>query len=600
MIFHIHRFLDTRNRIFAGILFVLMLLNSAVEAVSLGLILPVLGILADPVGWRQNEYLVKAFEFSGAEDTNSFIIILALGMIVLFVGKNIFVGFMQFAIKVFIWDNIVRISRFYVLSYLHLPYAFHMRKDNAAMLKNITYCIPNIFYGMVQPILMVASEVLVVISIVGILTLAAPLSSLVAVAGLGLVVALIYKVLRKRIAAWGDTVTSSHERMIGTVDQTLAGIKDIKVLGAEEYFVDRFDAVVNENGRAHKYYGTAIQIPRLILETVLVGSLLSALIASIYDGATLAEMLPVLGLYGMAAMRLLPSFNRITTNMNNLDFNSAAMRDLVEDLDVFEINKSSDSRKNEKAFKFENSISLDNVGFSYESRDSIALKGVSLSIEKGKWVAFVGPSGAGKSTVANILLGLLKMSNGALLVDGEPVDTESSSWRSRIGFIAQDNFILHDTFRNNIAFGEYGDSIDEARVVQCVADAQLEAVVDKLPMGMDTVIGSAGVMLSGGEAQRLAIARALYHGADIIIMDEPTSALDTETEKAVVASIARLAGEKTIITIAHRLSTIRHCDTIFLLEDGTVTGQGTFDELRETKDVFQRMVTTTHEGHVEK
>jgi ATP-binding cassette, subfamily B, bacterial PglK len=600
MIFHIHRFLDTRNRLFAGALFLMMLINSVAEALSLGLILPVLGILADPVGWRQNQYLLQAYEFSGATDANSFIIMLALGMIILFVAKNIFVGFFQFAIKVFIWDNIVRISRFFVLSYLQLPYAFHMRKDNAAMLKNITYCIPNIFYGMVQPILMVASEVFVVVSIVAILALAAPLSSLIAVAGLSVVVAIIYKLLRKRISVWGQDVTSSYETMISTVDQTLSGIKDIKVLGTEEYFVDRFGKVVTQNGQAHKYYGTAIQIPRLILETVLVGVLLSALVASIYEDATLAGMLPVLGLYGMAAMRLLPSFNRITTNMNNLDFNSAAMRDLVEDMDTFDKSQTPAKPGTEPEITFDKSLQLDDVSFTYASREGAALDGVSITIYKGQWVAFVGPSGAGKSTVANILLGLLRMSGGQLKVDGIAVDTESSHWRSRIGFIAQDSFILHDTFKQNIAFGELVDEIDEARVLQCVADAQLDSVVEHLPMGIDTVIGSSGVMLSGGEAQRLAIARALYHGADIIIMDEPTSALDTETEKAVVAAIARLAGEKTIITIAHRLSTIRHCDNIFLLEDGAVTGEGSFDDLRDSKEVFQRMVTSASDGDLEK
>jgi ABC-type multidrug transport system fused ATPase/permease subunit len=239
---------------------------------------------------------------------------------------------------------------------------------------------------------------------------------------------------------------------------------------------------------------------------------------------------------------------------------------------------------------FDRQLDLVELSFSYAGRENATLKGLTLSIPKGAWIALVGPSGAGKTTIANILLGLFTADRGQVLIDGRAVNTESQAWRSRVGFIPQDIFVLHDSFRRNIGFGELDKDIDEKRLLECIRAAQLDAVVANLPRGLDTVIGIGGISLSGGEAQRMAIARALYHGADILIMDEPTSALDAETEQAIVGAIARLAGQKTIITIAHRLSTIRQCNRLFLIEDGRVTAEGAFDELESGNPTFRRMV----------
>lgn len=583
-------FLDRKNKAYAFVLFTMMVINSAAEALSIGMIIPVLGVLADPGGIGKSPYLEMAYNLLGSKDPNAFVITMALSLVAIFVIKNLYIGFLQFVIQSFIWANVARVGKFFIINYLRLPYTFHLKTSNARMLKNVTYGIPNIFVCIVQPALQIAGEILVIISIVAVLAMAAPISALFAVVGLGGAMAVIYSVLRRKISAWGSTTNRTAECLIADVGEMLTGIKEIKVLGAEAYFRDRFDKVVNENGWARKHFNTVIQIPRLIIEAMLVGALLFALAMSVSGGTSLAEMLPILGLYGMAAMRLLPGVTRIATNMNNMDFNSAPMRELVADLKLFQAaDHASRCVKNDDV-TFQNELRLDAVTLSYPGRDGLTLNDINLSISRGEWTALVGPSGAGKSTIANILMGLLHPTVGNVLVDGKLVDTESHTWRSRIGFISQDCFILHDTVRRNIAFGEADGDVDENRVHSCVQAAQLENVVAKLPNGLDTVIGTSGVVMSGGEGQRLAIARALYHGAEILIMDEPTSALDPETEKAVMEAVSRLVGEKTIITIAHRLSTIRRCDRVFLIEAGQVVATGTFDQLASGNEKFMQMI----------
>jgi ATP-binding cassette subfamily C protein len=590
MLIDVLRFLDRRNRIYAGALVVLMLVNSFAEALSLGLVIPVLSVLANPDGVRDNPYLRAAYDFTGVGDVGAFVVLMAMSLIGVFLVKNAFVAFLQFTIFRFVWENVGRMARTFIRGYLRQPYAFHLATSKAYMTKNITYCIPNLFYGVVLPTLQIATEALVIVGIVTVLALASPATAFIAIIGLGLVMALIYKVLRARMSDWGRRVNQTFERILATVDQILSGIKEIKVQGREDYFHDRFDVVITENIKARQYNSTALQMPRLILEVVLVGAMLTTLAVFVRSGASLATMIPILGLYGMAAMRLLPSFNRIATNLNHLDFNRAAMADLLKDLDAFRVTQAAKPVESGDAMSFDRQLDLVELSFSYAGRENATLKGLTLSIPKGAWIALVGPSGAGKTTIANILLGLFTADRGQVLIDGRAVNTESQAWRSRVGFIPQDIFVLHDSFRRNIGFGELDKDIDEKRLLECIRAAQLDAVVANLPRGLDTVIGTGGISLSGGEAQRMAIARALYHGADILIMDEPTSALDAETEQAIVGAISRLAGQKTIITIAHRLSTIRQCNRLFLIEDGRVTAEGAFDELESGNPTFRRMV----------
>ncbi|MDZ7693112.1 MAG: ATP-binding cassette domain-containing protein [Balneolaceae bacterium] len=227
--------------------------------------------------------------------------------------------------------------------------------------------------------------------------------------------------------------------------------------------------------------------------------------------------------------------------------------------------------------------------YSYPESSEQALDGVSVTIPKGKAIGFVGESGAGKTTIVDVLLGLMKPTKGKITVDGKDIHENLSGWQQNIGYIPQSIYLADDTLRQNIAFGLPKKEIDDEKIKQAVISAQLSKLLENLPEGLDTIIGENGARLSGGQRQRVGIARALYHNPDVLVMDEATSALDNITEKQVTEAIESLIGERTIIMIAHRLTTVMNCDRLYLMEEGRVIQEGTYDELVEKSSLFREM-----------
>jgi ABC-type multidrug transport system fused ATPase/permease subunit len=215
---------------------------------------------------------------------------------------------------------------------------------------------------------------------------------------------------------------------------------------------------------------------------------------------------------------------------------------------------------------------LSQVYYSYSSSNEHALRDINLSIQKNTTVGFIGTSGSGKTTLIDIILGLLSPQSGGIKIDGRNIQTNLRGWQNKIGYVPQSIFLIDASLRQNIAFGIDSEKINEAQVQSAAKFAQLDEFVEKLPDGLDTIVGERGVRLSGGQKQRIGIARALYHNPDIIVLDEATSALDNATERDVMRPINQLKN-KTILIIAHRLDSIRNCDTVFRLENGVIVEQ---------------------------
>ena len=228
--------------------------------------------------------------------------------------------------------------------------------------------------------------------------------------------------------------------------------------------------------------------------------------------------------------------------------------------------------------------------FRYQGSDEDVVRGIDLDLPAGTSTALVGVSGAGKSTLVDLVLGLHTPRSGSISVDGSDIRTRMVSWQRSIGLVPQDVYLLDDTLRANIAFGEAPDKVDEERLRQAVSRAQLDPLVAQLSHGLDTYAGERGVRISGGQRQRIGIARALYGRPSVLILDEATSALDNETERRVTEIIDSLRGSLTIIVVAHRLSTVRDCDQVVFLDQGTVEAAGSFEDVRRASDTFAHLV----------
>ena len=341
-----------------------------------------------------------------------------------------------------------------------------------------------------------------------------------------------------------------------------------------DYFTDRYQR--NAAGYADYQIKNNVltNLPRLLIETVAIVGILLYVAFSMAAGVEMASLLPLISAFALAAMRLLPSVNRVNTYMANIAYYESALNYIYENVDTDALNRQEelDAKRladtNTTPVTLNKEIALSNITFSYPNTDKKIFDNADMMIPVGKSVGVVGASGAGKTTIVDVLLGLLEPQNGTITSDGTNIFDNYGAWLSHVGYIPQTIYMLDDSIRNNIAFGVKEEDIDDARVWEVLEQAQMKEFVEGLPDKLNAQIGEGGVRISGGQRQRLGIARALYHNPELIIFDEATSALDNDTETAIMEAIDKLHGQKTIVIIAHRLRTIENCDMIYEVKDG--------------------------------
>jgi ABC-type multidrug transport system fused ATPase/permease subunit len=301
------------------------------------------------------------------------------------------------------------------------------------------------------------------------------------------------------------------------------------------------------------------------------GILIAIIVKLLFGEADMTYFIPQLTVFAVSAMRLMPSVGRINEHVTNMLYALPSVNLVYHDLTEIEDYVEKQNQEIKEDWTLQDSIKVQDVTYYYPDTKEPVIDGASLTVEKGKTVAFIGASGAGKTTMVDVILGLLTPQKGVVMADDINVHEKPKTFHSQVGYIPQVIYLSDDTIRNNIAFGVKEAEIDEQAVQAAVAKAQLTEFIDSLPNGLDTIVGDRGVRLSGGQRQRIGIARALYHDPEILVLDEATSALDNETEAAVMEAIENLQGTKTMIIIAHRLTTIRNVDVIYEVGGSKVT-----------------------------
>jgi ABC-type bacteriocin/lantibiotic exporter with double-glycine peptidase domain len=544
-------------------LIALMSGGAFMELLGLGLVMPVVAVLANPELLEQNKYLKAIHDFVNPSSNASFLLWLCLAVAVLYVLKNAYLAFITWLQAKLVAKKTEEMASALFENYVTAPYSFHLKRNSAELLGNINMA-GLIAGGLFMPALMFLAECIVVAAILGILLFFAPLLTLGLAALSGILLAGLFLPFKKLNLAIGEGINLHSSAIFHDIMQGLDGIKECKVRNCEGLVVGKHAEHQSRLRKAEGRKNFLGQLPRFSIEAFVIMAGMGSLAAFVASGMATGSIVLKLSLFAVALIRLMPSFSRIQYQLTSMRQALAAFNIAYKDLT--ELRPGQGPSADAKPIELKDSIWVENVSFSYDGAARPALKNFSLIIKRDSSVAFVGPTGCGKTTLMDVILGLLKPSSGRILVDGRNIEENLPSWQKKIGYVPQFVYLLDASVRENVAFGENPGDIDDAQVLRCLETAQIRSFVEELPEGLATMVGERGVRLSGGQRQRIGIARALYGNPDVLALDEATSALDNDTERAFSDALKALKGKLTIIMIAHRLTTVQDCDSIVKIQ----------------------------------
>jgi ABC-type multidrug transport system fused ATPase/permease subunit len=570
----VYRLLSSPQRKEAWILLPLMVLGMFFEAISLGAIVPATGVMISG-NFSQYQLLnIASDRLKIISDFNPITFVM-IGLAILFLIKNSFLAFLTWRQATFSYSTRADLSNQLFSNYLHQPYTFHLQRNSAQLIRNVT-SEASLFAVAINGIMTIITEFLITLGVIFILMSVEPMGALIAIGSLGSAAWIFYRFTKKKILRWGQGRQYHDGMQLQHLQQGLGAIKDISILGRQGKLIDEFSEHSYGISQVEAKQSTLQQIPRLWLELLAVFGLAILVLTMQNADHNGAEIIPVLALFAAAAFRLLPSLNRVLAAIQFLRYGIPAIDLVYADLYVVKDDRQPVvlHTQNQVPPPFAHEIEVSNVFYHYPDTTNYALNGISFRIKKGSCVGFIGSSGAGKSTLVDVILGLLSPNVGEIKVDDIDIEKNKRWWQNQIGYVPQSVTLIDSSLRANIAFGVPVGEIDEGAVRLAIQSAQLEDFIGNLPEGLETKVGERGVRLSGGQLQRIGIARALYHSPPVLVLDEATSALDSTTEDGVMQAVNALHGNKTIIIIAHRLSTVRQCDYLYSIENGKIVGQG--------------------------
>ncbi len=522
-------------------------------------------------------------DFINNLNTDNLVILGAVALTIIFLIKNLYLSFIIYFQGVVFKDLRINLSSKLFSLYTNTVYSFHLQNNPAILLRNIEGEASRAI-TVIQSIVNLFKEILVLLVVFLLLLFADPIISCFAFLFLSIFVGIFYLFTNKKIHFNGKLIQSIRGEQMKHINHTFGAIKEVKILNKENFLYKIFLKNVNIFEKAYLSNYFLSSLPRLFLEVIVISTLILIATIFIQFDRDIGSMIPLLSLLVIAAVRLMPSFNTISTSLAKIRDLSPAFNLVAEEITKLENSKNEETsikNINLEKIKFEKNIEFKEVFFQYQNSDKLALEKLNVHIKAGSKIGIIGNSGAGKSTFVDLILGLLTPSKGQIKSDEKNINVNLKSWQSLISYVPQDIYLLDDTIQNNIAFGINKDTFNEKTFQNAVQISQLSEFIDDLKFGKETMIGNRGVRLSGGQRQRIGIARALYNHKKILILDEATNSLDLINEKKIIENIFSMDMKKTLIMIAHRHETVKHCDEIFLFNNGKIIDIGKYDYLNE-------------------
>jgi len=556
----------------AYLLFFFMGLASVLEMLSIGLILPMIGLFLNSTKITENIYIKEILLYLNISPDNLLFYFILLFFLVYFL-KILFLIYITWYEGKFITTFVEKLSGRLFLSYIRQSFSFFIGKNSAELFRNTILEIENaaVYFRAFFRILL---ESLIVFSLLILLFFVSPTTTLITLL-VFLIVSLGYLSLVKgKIKIWGKQRLESTSKRIQFLQEGIGAVKDIKLLGRESFFFNNFKIQNLKLADISFKIDFFNQLPRYIFEFTAISVVILIFLTLNISKIEFEEIFTILALYIAVAFKIMPSINRIVNSIQLIKFVDPSVTTLIDEIKNLDLTQKEEIISDEKIF-FKKEILVDIKEYYYKKNTGFNLKDISFSINKGDKIGIIGPSGAGKSTLVEVLLGVLKPTIGDVKVDARSIYFYQKSWKKMIGYIPQQIFIMDDTFRSNILFGLSSEKYDDNILIELIKKVKLDKLLERLPNGLDHKVGERGINLSGGEIQRIGIARALIYEPQIIFFDEATSSLDTFTERKILDEINNIKN-KTFITVAHKLETLKNCNKIYRLDNGKIIDSGDF------------------------
>ena len=558
---------------------VLMVIGGLLETLSVSLVLPFMNAVLEPEAAMEKWYSKLICDLFRLQSPRTFLIVVAILLAGVYIFKNLYL-LLEYNVQYrFVYGNMLAMKGRVLDSYLHRPYEDFLHIRSAEAVRIISTDVDHTF-NLLLNLLGVFTELVVSGMLAVTVFMVARFITFCMIIMMTVLILIVSRVIRPTLHKAGETQWQAGTGMNKWMLQSVQGIKEVKITGKEAYFQENFEIFGREFVNAARKSAVLGITPRFFIEAFSMSTMFLVVALLIYRGGSLEALVPMLTAVGVAAIRLLPSVNRIMGGIATAASHEPMLDQLIESLNAMDgadgvsldgtLRTDEDAEKKADIAPLRRELDFREISYHYPDGEENVLTDASMTIRRGESIGIVGGSGAGKTTAVDILLGLLKPQKGQMLIDGTDIFSDMRGWHEQIGYIPQMIFMLDDTIRNNVCFGERKEDISDERLWQALEEASLADFVRGLPNGLDTEIGERGVRLSGGQRQRIGIARALYRDPAVLVFDEATSALDHETEAEIMESINHLQGHKTMIIIAHRLTTIENCDHVYRVEGGKI------------------------------
>ena len=577
-IYELWNFLNLRFKLVGTIVLFFSVISAFLETLSIGAIIPIVSLLSDKEVFYNFINSKSYLTFLNKYDFENLIIIFLILLFTSYFLKSSFLIFSAWFSSKYIFNIKLYLSNKLFTKYIYSDYKFHLNTNSSILLRNITNDIQIITGNIIYPLLITIVEILTVIFIITFLFYFEPFGVILILLLIGSALVIFQMITSNILQNWGISRQKNEGKRIQAAQEGFVGIKDIKILGRENSIINKFFQSTKIVSLIEAKQLTLSIVPRLWLELVAIFVLCLFIIYSISSENSSISIISTMALFAAAAVRLLPSSNRILNAFQNFKYAISSVSIYVESFS--ENVKSKNINNNFESINFQHNIKFKDVSFNYVKGKSV-LEDINISINKHECIGIVGNSGSGKSTLVDLILGLIQPSKGEIRVDNKTFNLDNKFWKKNFGYVPQNIFLSDDTIKNNICLGLNEKEIDIKSVNNAIKLSSLKNFIANLENNIDSFVGERGIKISGGQKQRLGIARALYTNPDILVFDEATSSLDEKTENEIINSIYELKRNKTLIIISHKTNTLKKCDKIIKINNKKAT-------MFNTKDFFEQ------------